>query len=77
MGENVLFFITENRNREPNNRGICNRDRNFKNRNQKFNSDPGTIFTLPPCIHDNKTNRTYLPIYIFHLSLSRTLKEMK
>ena len=38
MGENVQFFITENRNREPNNRGISNPDRNFKNRNRKFNS---------------------------------------
>ena len=39
MGENVQFFITENRNREPNNRGISNPDQNFKNRNRKFNYD--------------------------------------
>ena len=45
MGENVQFFITENRNREPNNRGISNRDRNFKNRNRKFNS--GLISSFP------------------------------
>ena len=33
-----LFFKTENRNRNPDNRGICNRNRHFKNRNRKSNS---------------------------------------
>ena len=44
MGENVQFFITENRNREPNNRGISNPDRNFKNCNRKFNSGELKIY---------------------------------
>ena len=34
-----LFFKTETRNRNPDNRGICNRNRHFKNRNRKSNSD--------------------------------------
>ena len=40
---NNLIF----RNRNPNNRGICNRNRNFKNRNGKLNSDSHYTTRLP------------------------------
>ena len=36
--EIIYFFITETRNQKLKNRGICNRNRNFKNRNRKLNS---------------------------------------
>ena len=35
---NNWFFITETWNRKPKNRGICNHNRNFKNRARKLNS---------------------------------------
>ena len=37
------FFVTETRNRKPNDRGICNRNRNFKTRARILNTVSSTI----------------------------------